>query len=145
MGVLSTQVFQFSYHGFVSFCVNNYLHLGIDTDKYKYPIGSGRVTFDNQRSYLKAVAAAFIEIRTAKFTKKVGIIKKTFWLQLVITDDYFLVFFFVSGTSESLLGRLSLFHMLFTTGPILLPGGNLFSLLLSRLLAMATCSGASQS
>lgn len=45
--------------------------IGIDTDKYKYPIGSGRVTFDNQRSYMKAVAAAFIEIKTAKFTKKV--------------------------------------------------------------------------
>lgn len=47
------------------------LLLGIDTDKYKYPIGSGRVTFNNPRSYMKAVAAAFIEIKTAKFTKKV--------------------------------------------------------------------------
>lgn len=46
--------------------------IGIDTDKYKYPIGSGRVTFDNQRSYMKAVGAAFIEIKTAKFTKKVS-------------------------------------------------------------------------
>lgn len=48
--------------------------IGIDTDKYKYPIGSGRVTFDNQRSYMKAVGAAFIEIKTAKFTKKVRIL-----------------------------------------------------------------------
>jgi len=45
--------------------------LGVDTDKYKYPIGSGRVTFNNSRSYMKAVSAAFIEIKTAKFTKKV--------------------------------------------------------------------------
>ncbi|KAM7359427.1 polyadenylation element binding protein orb isoform 1-T2 [Cochliomyia hominivorax] len=49
------------------------LYAGIDTDKYKYPIGSGRVTFNNNRSYMKAVSAAFIEIRTPKFTKKVQV------------------------------------------------------------------------
>ncbi|KAL0967897.1 hypothetical protein UPYG_G00259380 [Umbra pygmaea] len=49
------------------------LYSGIDTDKHKYPIGSGRVTFNNQRSYLKAVSAAFVEIKTPKFTKKVQI------------------------------------------------------------------------
>ncbi|XP_058398524.1 cytoplasmic polyadenylation element-binding protein 1 isoform X7 [Diceros bicornis minor] len=49
------------------------LYAGIDTDKHKYPIGSGRVTFNNQRSYLKAVSAAFVEIKTTKFTKKVQI------------------------------------------------------------------------
>lgn len=49
------------------------IYAGIDTDKYKYPIGSGRVTFNNPRSYMRAVAAAFIEIKTAKFTKKVQI------------------------------------------------------------------------
>ncbi|KAF2985691.1 hypothetical protein EK904_003125 [Melospiza melodia maxima] len=36
-------------------------------------VGSGRVTFNNQRSYLKAVTAAFVEIKTTKFTKKVQI------------------------------------------------------------------------
>lgn len=46
--------------------------LGIDTDKNKYPIGSGRVTFDNVRSYVRAISAAYVEIRTDKFTKKVG-------------------------------------------------------------------------
>ena len=45
---------------------------GVDTDKFKYPIGSGRVTFNNVKSYMKAVSAAFIEIRTNKFSKKVG-------------------------------------------------------------------------
>ncbi|XP_065170739.1 cytoplasmic polyadenylation element-binding protein 1 isoform X2 [Atheta coriaria] len=49
------------------------VYAGIDTDKYKYPIGSGRVTFNNSRSYMKAVAAAFIEIKTGKFTKKVQV------------------------------------------------------------------------
>ena len=34
--------------------------------------GSGRVTFSSYKSYVKAVSAAFVEIKTAKFTKKVG-------------------------------------------------------------------------
>nr|AAI63653.1 ZOR-2 [Danio rerio]AAI63656.1 ZOR-2 [Danio rerio] len=49
------------------------MYAGIDTDKHKYPIGSGRVTFRSQRSYLKAVTAAFVQIKTSKFTKKVQI------------------------------------------------------------------------
>ena len=49
------------------------IYAGLDTDKYKYPIGSGRVTFNNKNSYMKAVSAAFIEIKTLKFTKKVQV------------------------------------------------------------------------
>lgn len=49
------------------------IYAGIDTDKHKYPIGSGRVTFNNTRSYMRAVSAAFIEIKTSKFTKKVQV------------------------------------------------------------------------
>ncbi|XP_072020135.1 uncharacterized protein [Amphiura filiformis] len=49
------------------------VYAGIDTDKHKYPIGSGRVTFNNSKSFMKAVSAAFVEIKTAKFTKKVQI------------------------------------------------------------------------
>ncbi|XP_065668478.1 uncharacterized protein LOC101241841 [Hydra vulgaris] len=48
-------------------------YAGIDTDKHKYPIGSGRVTFNNSKSFMKAVQASFIEIRCPKFTKKVQI------------------------------------------------------------------------
>ncbi|XP_077993031.1 cytoplasmic polyadenylation element-binding protein 1-like isoform X2 [Glandiceps talaboti] len=48
-------------------------YAGIDTDKHKYPIGSGRVTFNNHKSFMKAVTAAFVEIKTPKFTKKVQI------------------------------------------------------------------------
>ena len=33
--------------------------------------GSGRVTFGNEKSFMKAVQAGFIEIKTSKFTKKV--------------------------------------------------------------------------
>lgn len=39
---------------------------------FPFSLGSGRVTFNNQRSYLKAVSAAFVEIKTPKFTKKVS-------------------------------------------------------------------------
>lgn len=46
---------------------------GLDTDKHKYPLGSGRVTFDNQDSYLKAISAAFVEIKSARFKKKIQI------------------------------------------------------------------------
>ena len=49
------------------------VYAGIDTDRHKYPIGSGRVTFSNNKSYMKAVAAAFIQIKTPKFTKKVQV------------------------------------------------------------------------
>ena len=52
---------------------NGVVYSGIDTDKHKYPIGSGRVTFNNMQSYRKAVRAAFIEIKTPKFTKKVQV------------------------------------------------------------------------
>lgn len=48
------------------------VYAGIDTDRFKYPIGSGRVTFGNQRSFMKAVKAGFVDIKTTKFTKKVG-------------------------------------------------------------------------
>ncbi|XP_026727216.1 cytoplasmic polyadenylation element-binding protein 1 isoform X2 [Trichoplusia ni] len=49
------------------------VYAGIDTDKHKYPIGSGRVTFDNVRSYVRAISAAYIEIQTDKFTKKIQV------------------------------------------------------------------------
>ena len=49
------------------------VYAGIDTDRHKYPIGSGRVTFNNHKSYMKAVAAAFIEIKSLRFTKKVQV------------------------------------------------------------------------
>jgi len=49
------------------------VYAGLDTDKHKYPIGSGRVTFNNGKSYMKAVAAAFIEIKTPRFSKKVQV------------------------------------------------------------------------
>ncbi|XP_045496515.1 cytoplasmic polyadenylation element-binding protein 1 isoform X1 [Colias croceus] len=49
------------------------VYAGLDTDKNKYPIGSGRVTFNNVRSYVRAISAGYVEIRTDKFTKKVQV------------------------------------------------------------------------
>lgn len=51
----------------------NVVYAGIDTDKYKYPIGSGRVTFSSHESYFRAIQVNFVEIKTPKFTKKVQI------------------------------------------------------------------------
>ncbi|KAK2150887.1 hypothetical protein LSH36_384g05005, partial [Paralvinella palmiformis] len=51
----------------------NVVYAGVDTDKHKYPIGSGRVTFSSHKSYMKAVNAAFVEVKTPKFTKKIQI------------------------------------------------------------------------
>lgn len=39
------------------------IHAGLDTDKYKYPIGSGRVTFRNRQSYVKAIKSKFVRIK----------------------------------------------------------------------------------
>ena len=49
------------------------IFVGLDTDKYKYPLGSGRVAFDNHESYYKAVSAAFVEIKSTRFRKKIQI------------------------------------------------------------------------
>ncbi|CAH0723966.1 unnamed protein product, partial [Brenthis ino] len=38
------------------------VYAGIDTDKNKYPIGSGRVTFNNVRSYVRAISAAYVQV-----------------------------------------------------------------------------------
>lgn len=47
------------------------IYAGIDTDKFKYPLGSGRVTFNNHESYIKAISTAFIEVQTSKFKCKI--------------------------------------------------------------------------
>lgn len=45
----------------------------IDTDRHKYPTGSGRVTFGSAESYTKAIIANFIQIEAKKLSKKVQI------------------------------------------------------------------------
>ncbi|KAL7668185.1 hypothetical protein ACOME3_008899 [Neoechinorhynchus agilis] len=41
----------------------------IDTDRYRYPIGSGRVTFLHDLSYRKAIADRFLRLKTPTFKK----------------------------------------------------------------------------
>jgi cytoplasmic polyadenylation element-binding protein len=49
------------------------VYAGVDIDKYKYPIGSGRVTFYNSSSFLHAVSTAFVDVRTPRFLKRLQI------------------------------------------------------------------------
>lgn len=49
------------------------VYAGIDTDKHKYPLGAGRVTFNNSQSYMKAIQTGYLLIKTPMFTKKVQI------------------------------------------------------------------------
>ena len=49
------------------------VYAGIDIDKLKYPIGSGRVTFANQQNFMLAIRAAFVDIQSVKFTKRIQI------------------------------------------------------------------------
>ncbi|VDN98449.1 unnamed protein product [Rodentolepis nana] len=51
----------------------NVIFAGLDTDKHKYPIGSGRVAFRTEESYMAAVQANFVEIKTPKFVKIIQI------------------------------------------------------------------------
>ena len=39
--------------------------------KFFDTLGSGRITFNNQKSFLEAVRSGFVEIETPKFVKKV--------------------------------------------------------------------------
>uniref|UniRef100_UPI0035901E6C cytoplasmic polyadenylation element-binding protein 1-like n=1 Tax=Myxine glutinosa TaxID=7769 RepID=UPI0035901E6C len=75
-------VFVGALHGLITAChlssimndlFGGVISVGIDIDKHKYPIGSGRVTFGNRESYMEAVTAAFVEIKTKRFSKKVQI------------------------------------------------------------------------
>lgn len=50
------------------------VYAGIDTDKFKYPIGSARVTFNNNRSFFKAINSRFVTIKTDQFSKKVQLL-----------------------------------------------------------------------
>lgn len=47
--------------------------------------GSGRVSFSTQRSYMKAVNAAFVEIKTPKFVKKVSVAHEKLVLETQIS------------------------------------------------------------
>ncbi|XP_051741289.1 cytoplasmic polyadenylation element-binding protein 1-like isoform X19 [Ctenopharyngodon idella] len=48
-------------------------YAGMNTDMHGYPTGSARVTFRYEGSYLKAVTAAYVQIKTYRFRKKIQI------------------------------------------------------------------------
>lgn len=68
----------------------NVVYAGIDTDKHKYPIGSGRVTFSSSKSYINAIRAAFVEIKTLKFIKKV--------LYILYINEYYVTLYNLSAS-----------------------------------------------
>ncbi|XP_070499823.1 cytoplasmic polyadenylation element-binding protein 1-like isoform X2 [Chironomus tepperi] len=47
--------------------------IGIDVDEHNYPKGAGRVIFNNQNSYMHAVAAKFFQVKSGKIQKKLQI------------------------------------------------------------------------
>ena len=51
----------------------NVAYVQIDTDRYKYPIGSGRLLFSNQESYRKAIEENHVTIIGPKFSKRIQI------------------------------------------------------------------------
>ncbi|XP_026290642.1 cytoplasmic polyadenylation element-binding protein 1 isoform X3 [Frankliniella occidentalis] len=48
--------------------------VGIFTDKFKYPIGSARVTFNNKQSFSKAINSRFVTIKINQFAKEVELL-----------------------------------------------------------------------
>ncbi|OAF68399.1 CPE-binding protein [Intoshia linei] len=73
VGALHGMINAYSLAQIVNDIFGNVVFAGIDTDKHKYPIGSGRVTFSSHKSYMNAVTTAFVEIKTPKFSKKIQI------------------------------------------------------------------------
>ncbi|KAK4474326.1 hypothetical protein MN116_000410, partial [Schistosoma mekongi] len=51
----------------------NVCYAALDTDKYHYPIGSGRVAFKSPQGYLAAVTTNFIRVQCHLFTKVIQI------------------------------------------------------------------------
>jgi hypothetical protein len=45
---------------------------GLCVDKRKYPTGSARVCFNNNESFMKAVTAEYVNLKTPKFSKTVS-------------------------------------------------------------------------
>ena len=111
------------------------VYAGIDTDRYKYPIGSGRVTFGNQKSFMKAVKAGFVEIKTGKFSKKVRRDSMAIILQ---TNCCWIISYVVSsGPNWPISWGLSLHHVQSSGGAILLSRLQMLQVLLPHVLAVA--------
>ena len=49
------------------------LSVYLDTDKHKYPIGSGRVVFADQKAFRQAIDAGFVDVQTSHIFKRIQI------------------------------------------------------------------------
>ncbi|XP_074598324.1 polyadenylation element binding protein orb [Brevipalpus obovatus] len=52
---------------------DNVVYAGIDVDRFRYPIGSARVTFSDHKSYSRAVEAAFIDVELGRVSKRLQV------------------------------------------------------------------------
>lgn len=52
----------------------NVVYVGIDTDADKYPIGAARVSFSTNQSYIRAIMAGFVDVKSNKFNKRVSLV-----------------------------------------------------------------------
>ncbi|KAJ6225459.1 hypothetical protein RDWZM_004004 [Blomia tropicalis] len=48
-------------------------YVSLDTDKFKYPMGSGQAMFATKDAYLKAVSAGFVRVKSDRFEKTIQI------------------------------------------------------------------------
>lgn len=68
-GMMTAQVL----HAIMQDCFGSVECVQLDTDKFKYPIGSGRVTFREHGAYFKAIEMGYLHVHTSKFRKRVQI------------------------------------------------------------------------
>ncbi|CAI2306366.1 unnamed protein product [Caenorhabditis sp. 36 PRJEB53466] len=68
-GMMTAQVL----HAIMEDCFGSVECVQLDTDKFKYPIGSGRVTFREHGAYFKAIEIGYLHVHTSKFRKRVQI------------------------------------------------------------------------
>lgn len=68
-GMMTAQVL----HSIMQDCFGSVECVQLDTDKFKYPIGSGRVTFREHGAYFKAIEMGYLHVHTSKFRKRVQI------------------------------------------------------------------------
>lgn len=68
-GMMTAQVL----HSIMEDCFGKVECVQLDTDKFKYPIGSGRVTFREHGAYFKAIEIGYLHVHTSKFRKRVQI------------------------------------------------------------------------
>ncbi len=72
--------------------------VSLDTDKYKYPMGSGRAMFTRHSDYLKAVNAGFVRVKSDRFEKTVSESSKSLVCLLTKTVCYFCRFRLTSSS-----------------------------------------------